>query len=235
MRAGTGAVFDGAAAGYDRARRQLVPPFDGFYGAAVGAIPYRREDEIRVLDLGAGTGLLSAMVARAFPRARITLADVSPEMLGVARQRFADEPARFELRVMDYAEEPLLGEYDAVVSALSIHHLDGDEKRELFRKVYGVLREGGVFVNADQVLGETPETEARYREVWLRQVRERGVSEEDLSAALARMREDKMSTLDEQRVWLVEAGFRPVECWYKSYSFAVYGGYRQDRRSRKDF
>lgn len=44
-----------------------------------------------------------------------------------------------------------------------------------------------------------------------------------------------MSTLDEQRVWLVEADFRPVECWYKSYSFAAYGGYKQDRRSRKDF
>ena len=161
MRAGAGAVFDGAAAGYDRARRQLVPPFDGFYEAAVGAIPYRREDEIWVVDLGAGTGLLSAMVARAFPRARITLADVSPEMLGVARQRFVDEPARFELRVMDYAEEPLSGEYDTVISALSIHHLDADEKRELFRKVYGVLCEGGVFVNADQVLGETPETERR--------------------------------------------------------------------------
>lgn len=172
---------------------------------------------------------MSIFVARAFPRARITLADLSPRMLDVARQRFADEPGRLELRVMDYAEEPLFGEYDAVVSALSIHHLDGDEKRELFRKVYGILREGGMFVNADQVLGETSETEARYRrEAWLRQVRERGVSEGDLSAALVRMREDKMSTLDEQRAWLEEAGFRRIGCWYKDYSFAVYGGYRQD-------
>lgn len=153
MRAGTGAVFDGAAADYDRARRQLVPRFDDFYGAAVGAIPYGREDDIRVLDLGAGTGLLSDKIARAFPRARITLVDVSSEMLGVARRRFADEPGRFELRMMDYAEQPLSGEYDAVVSALSVHHLDGDEKQELFRKACGVLRDDGVFVNADQVLG----------------------------------------------------------------------------------
>ena len=149
-------------------------------------------------------------------------------MLDVARRRFAEEPGRFELRVVDYAGETLRGEYDAVVSALSIHHLDGHEKRELFRKVYGILRDGGVFVNADQVLGETPEMEARYREAWLRQVRERGISEEDLSAALGRMREDKMSTLDEQRVWLEEAGFREIGCWYKDYSFAVYGGCKQD-------
>lgn len=226
MRVGVGALFGEAAAGYDRARRQLVPPFDDFYGTVVESIPYERDAPIRVLDLGAGTGLLSALVARTFPRARITLVDVSPEMLEVARRRFADEPACFELRVMDYAREPLPGEYEAVVSALSIHHLDSPEKRGLFRKVYGVLCDGGVFVNADQVLGPTPEIEARYREAWLRQVREKGVGEDDLCAALARMKEDKMSTLDEQEAWLEEAGFRQVDCLYKNHSFAVYGGYK---------
>jgi tRNA (cmo5U34)-methyltransferase len=145
-------------------------------------------------------------------------------MLAVARRRFADEQERFELRVMDYSRESLPGEYEAVVSALSIHHLDGTGKRELFRKVYDALCNGGVFVNADQVLGSTPEIETRYRETWLRQVRERGVGEEDLAAALVRMREDKPSTLEKQKTWLEEAGFRQVDCPYKNYGFAVYGG-----------
>jgi tRNA (cmo5U34)-methyltransferase len=219
VRAGStvAALFDAVAEEYDRARRQLVPPFDDFYQTVV-------EDAIRVLDLGAGTGLLSAFVARAFLRARITLVDASPEMLGVARRRFSDEPERFKFRIVDYAREPLPGEYDAVVSALSIHHLDGNGKRELFRKLYGMLCNGGVFANADQVLGSTPEIEARYRETWLRQVCERGVAEEDLAAALARMEEDRMSTLEEQKAWLEEAGFRQVECYYENGRFAVYGG-----------
>ena len=220
------ALFNAAAEDYDRARRQLVPSFDDFYGTAVEAIPYKREEAIRVLDLGAGTGMLSAFVAWAFPRARITLVDASPEMLAVARRRFADEPGRFEFRVLDYAREPPPGEYEAVVSALSIHHLDGTEKWELFREVYRVLCDGGVFVNADQVLGSTPEIEALYRETWLRQVRESGVGEVDL-AALVRMREDKPSTLEEQEAWLEETGFRQVDCPYKNYGFAVYGGRKQ--------
>jgi tRNA (cmo5U34)-methyltransferase len=54
-----------------------------------------------------------------------------------------------------------------------------------------------------------------------------GVGEGDLSAALTRMKEDRMSTLEEQRAWLEEAGFREVGCWYKDCSFAVYGSNRR--------
>jgi tRNA (cmo5U34)-methyltransferase len=50
------AWFDEAAAGYDRSRRQLVPGLDGFYGAALESVPFGPDAEIRVLDLGAGTG-----------------------------------------------------------------------------------------------------------------------------------------------------------------------------------
>ena len=149
-----GAAFEAAAGDYDRARRQLVPGFDGFYGAALESVPFGREGRIKVLDLGAGTGLLGAMVAERFPRSRVTLVDLSVEMLRVARRRLAGEPGRFEFRNMDYARKALPGGprgYDLVVSALSIHHLMHSDKRKLFEKVYGVLAGGGVFVNADQV------------------------------------------------------------------------------------
>jgi tRNA (cmo5U34)-methyltransferase len=143
--------------------------------------------------------------------------------------RFASEPARFDFEVMDYAKEPLVGEYDAVISALSIHHLDDGEKRRLFRKVREILPEGGDFVNADQVLGTTPEIEGRYHEWWLHEAREAGVSEYDLAASLERIEQDKNATLKSQLAWLEEAGFEEVDCPYKNHRFAVYGG----RKSRK--
>lgn len=222
-----GALFDGAAWDYDRARRQLVPGLDRFYGAVLESVPFERGEEIRVLDLGAGTGLLSAMVAERFPRSRITLVDLSVEMLRVARRRFAGEPGRFEFRTMDYARKPLprvAGGYDLVVSALSVHHLTHGDKKELFQKVHDSLAGGGHFVNADQVSGETPEEEALYREWWLRRVREAGVSEEDLAAALSRMRADRNATLGAQLGWLGEAGFEEIGCRYRDHRFAVYNG-----------
>ena len=51
------ATFDGAAGGYDEQRRKLIPCFDDFYGTAV-SLAETRESRPRILDLGAGTGLL---------------------------------------------------------------------------------------------------------------------------------------------------------------------------------
>ncbi len=219
------ASFDEAAAGYDRARRQLVPGLEGFYGAALESIPFGRDAEIRVLDLGAGTGLLSAMVAEGFPRSRVTLVDLSVEMLRVARRRMPESNGRFAFRTMDYARKPLpAGGYDLVVSALSIHHLTHGDKREVFERVHDSLVVGGYFVNADQVLGETEEEEEGYNKWWLRRVREAGVSEEDLGAALARMRADRNATLRAQLGWLEDVGFEEVRCAYADHRFAVYGG-----------
>jgi tRNA (cmo5U34)-methyltransferase len=222
-------VFGKFAQTYDRARRQLVPCFDEFYDALISQIPYDHDAALRVLDLGAGTGLLSMFVAEKFPHARILLVDISEEMLKKAQNRFAGAGERFTFRLADFSEEPLPGRFHAVLSALAIHHLPHARKATLFHKVYDSLEDGGVFINADQVLGATPEIEARYHETWLRQVRARGVSAADLAAAVERMKDDKMATIAAQLNWLEEAGFRSVDCWYKSYNFAVYGGRKENQ------
>jgi tRNA (cmo5U34)-methyltransferase len=53
-------------------------------------------DQRKILDLGAGTGLLSAKVAAAFPRTRLTLFDPASEMLAAARLRL--KPFAYPLR-----------------------------------------------------------------------------------------------------------------------------------------
>jgi tRNA (cmo5U34)-methyltransferase len=219
--------FDQAAPNYDRGCRRLVPDLDGFYGAVVKDLPFGPDEELRVLDLGAGTGLLSATVAEKFPAAKITLVDLSVEMLRVARRRFADEPGRFEFRVMDYAREPLPGGtrgFDLVVSALSLHHLTHGDKRVTFEKVHASLASGGRFVNADQVQAETPEAERDHHEHRPHRAPGAELSEEGPTAAPPHMKAVQEATLQEQMAWLREAGFEEVECYYENNRFAVYGG-----------
>ena len=226
-----GALFDEAAGGYDRLRQKLVPGLDGLHGSVVESIPFGTKQPLRVLDLGAGTGLLSAVVAGRYPRSRVTLVDLSVEMLRVARQRFASEPGRFEFRVMDFARKELPGGYDLVVSALAIHHLTDGDKREVFEKIRDALVVGGLFVNMDQVLGETPAEEVEHEAWWLQSVREAGATDEDLAAAFNRMRADKCATLTAQIRWLEEAGFEDVEARHRHRRFAVYSGRKVDEKS----
>jgi len=214
-------VFDESARDFDRNRRNLIPCFDEFYGGALDTITHPTEHPLRILDLGAGTGLLSLFLARRFPEARLRLVDVSPEMLEVARERFADERHRFEFEVADFSRGFELHTWDVVASALAIHHLSAEEKRELFRIVHEQLAPGGVFVNADQMAGATAEEDASNREEWLAAVRETGTSHEEIRVALERMSEDQPSSLADQLRWLREAGFQHVSSPVDRGMFAV--------------
>src|SRR3954451_42945 len=139
------AIFEAHAADYDTPRRRLVPCFDAFYGTAIGALGLLGRPPRRVLDLGAGTGLLAAQVAAAYPEAELVLTDGAPAMLDGARARLGDGPA---LHVAPLRDPLPPRPFDAVVSSLAIHHLEDADKRSVFARVHDALAPGGVFVNA---------------------------------------------------------------------------------------
>src|SRR3954468_16182178 len=153
-------AFSRHAPGYDDPRRRLVPPFEAFYGTAVDALGLGARPPQRVLDLGAGTGLLSEAVLAAHPEAHVTLLDGAAPMLDQARARLG---ARAGYVVGDLDEALPAGSWDAGVSALAIHHVDDAGKRALFGRVHDALEPGGVFVNAEQVAGPTAFLDAHLR------------------------------------------------------------------------
>lgn len=220
-------VFDRTAATYDAARAKLIPPYERFYGTAVALLPFVPEKEIRVLDLGAGTGLLSAFIRQKFPHARLRLVDVVESMLERARVRLGHDGV--EYAALDYGTQPIEGEWDAIISALSIHHLTDAAKRDLFRHIHTALVPEGIFVNAEQVAGPTPELTARYHQQWLAQIRERGATEQEIADAEYRMQADLCSSVEDQLQWMREAGFADADCWFKEGRFAVMAGTRTSR------
>jgi tRNA (cmo5U34)-methyltransferase len=217
-------AFAAGADNYDRARRKLVPCFDDFYRNAMELLPFAPDDRFEVLDLGAGTGLLSAMIAEAFPKARLTLFDLTPEMLLIARQRLKPLGKRVRFVTADFASAAPSKSYDAVVSALAIHHLPDSGKRHLFGDIFKYLTPGGVFINADQVAGETAAIDERSRKLWMKGARDQKVGEKDLDAALGRMKQDLPATVGQQLAWIREAGFIEVSCSYRNQIFAVLSG-----------
>lgn len=218
----TKAVFDTTASIYDNDRSLLIPGCETFYRWAIDLIP---DGTRRIVELGAGSGLLTVLVRERFPEAKIHLMDFSGAMLDCARRRLGESP-NITYEEADYVVAPLANDLDAVVSSLSIHHLEDSDKQVVFRKVYEALAPGGVFINAEQVAGPNADLEERYQKLWLEQVRKAGASQAQIDGALYRMREDRCASVEDQLNWLREAGFSDADCWYKENRFAVFAGTR---------
>ena len=220
-------AFSAHAPQYTALRRRLVPGYDAFYGAVLDVLKLSRQPPRRVLDLGAGTGLLSAAVLRAFPGVSIELLDGSAPMLAEAAERLGG--AVTAVHVADMADPLPGGPFDAIVSALAIHHLDHADKRRLFSRAHQALVAGGVFVNAEQVAGPTDELTTIYTAIWERDCRALGATDAELDDAHQRMRHDRCADVESQLRWMRAAGFTAADCVYKSWRQAVLAGFKEAR------
>jgi tRNA (cmo5U34)-methyltransferase len=214
--------FNAVSEKYDRQRRFLIPCFDDFYGTALTL-----SEEVSVvkniLDVGAGTGLMSAFFQEKYPNAKITLVDISADMLKKAEERFeGNENISFlnaDFATVDLPEN----HYDLVVSGLAIHHLPDQLKQQLFGKIKKTLRAGGWFINADQVLGETGLAEKLYTENWKNHVQQHpDLTEEEKQSAFERIKVDIMAPLAAQLAWMQAAGMKNANCYYQYYNFVVF-------------
>lgn len=220
------ALFAALGDTYDEVRHRMVPCFDDFYGMAAELTVLRLGPAPRILDLGAGTGMLSRVVAGLRPDAHFVLVDGASELLVQAEQRLDGHCASCVTATQDMRDPIPEGPYDAVVSALAIHHLVDSEKHDLFKRIHHVLKPGGVFVNAEQVAGTTERVGELNHSLWLERARAAGATEGQLEAAHRRMEHDRPATVGAQLGWLSELGFEDVDCFYKNFFFAVFAGWR---------
>jgi tRNA (cmo5U34)-methyltransferase len=213
-------AFDAIATEYDSLREFVIPDLLQFYTIAVWAAE-SSAPEPSILDIGAGTGLLSALILQKFPGAQMTLLDISENMLDIARRRFAGRKDITYI-VSDYRQGIPVGPYDLVCSALSIHHLTLEDKRYLFGRIFSALKPDGLFVNADQADGDTPYFRKRFLEYWDEFINNGPMNDVE-HAEIIRRRDtlDRNEKLSVQLHWLQESGFSDVDVVYRNRTFIV--------------
>ncbi|MDP9074285.1 MAG: class I SAM-dependent methyltransferase [Actinomycetota bacterium] len=168
----------------------------------------------RVLDLGTGDGRLLATVLAAHPGAVGVALDGSPTMLAAAGRRFAHLGADVEVVAHDM-DRPLpadrLGCFDAVVSALAIHHCPDPRKQALYREIFALLGPGGVFINLEHVASPS----LAVHHAFFRAI---GVDPADED------RSNQLAPVETQLGWLRQVGFGDVDCYWKWLELAVLAG-----------
>lgn len=201
----------------------------------VSLIPREADAAIRVLDVGAGYGALSAQVLERFPQAQLVCQDFSEPMFAQARQRLAWASERVSFTHSDLSDpgwnHALAGPFDAVISAIAIHNVRYSERiRAIYSEIFDVVAPGGCFLNYDLIFVGGPAAAAAYDnarglEGWVQ-----GVNGDAprLPAATREpsVHEREAITLEQHLCWLREGGFQDVECFWKEMRNAIIGGFR---------
>lgn len=218
--------------GYDTQIRRFIPHYDDMLATGVELLAAMTQPTARVLDLGAGTGALSAAVLAGLPQARVTVLDVDLEMLNRARTRLA----RFGDRVT-FDERSFLDPLpaaDAVVASLALHHVHQlERKTELYRAIHAALTPGGVFLNLDAAVSEDPRLNTLTFDRWAAHMGANGISEAEGRGHFAAWAdEDRYFPLDRELAALRRAGFAEVDCLWRRGTCAICCGLRAKESAR---
>ena len=105
-------------------------------------------DKLKILDVGCGTGRMTAAFSRRNVHSRVIGIDASEEMINMARRKRGGEGCEFQRAL---GEDLPFGDgfFDVVCSALFFHHINRDLKKRTLDEIYRVLKPGGFLLVAD--------------------------------------------------------------------------------------
>ena len=196
-------------------------------------------EPFHVLELCCGEGLLAEAILERFQNCTVHGLDGSSEMLRHAASRLARfgrrfDPQRFDLADVGWRRPPW--PVRAVVSALCLHHLDGQQKATLFRDIAGMLCPSGALLIADLIEPASSAGRALAAGTWDAAVRQRSLHLAGDESAFDHFRRsewniyrhpdpfDKPSPLLDQLKWMETAGFEAVDVYWMAAGHAIYGG-----------
>lgn len=139
-------LFAGAA---DAMRRLLIKPLKERYA--------NQGEGLHFLEVAAGTGRLTRFVKLAFPKARVTVLDLSDSYLKKAQQNLS----QFDrLNFVQGAAEALPfpdQHFDAVISCFLFHELPREVREQVIKEGHRVLKGGGLYGLVDSIQAQDAE------------------------------------------------------------------------------
>jgi trans-aconitate methyltransferase len=204
---------------YDARIRTFIPHYEEMLNVAASVIDPRSRT---IVDLGIGTGALSARCLKRAPKARVVGIDADADVLHTAKRRLPGN-ATFVCSSFSKAEIP---KCDAVVASFALHHIrTRDAKGKLYKRIPSALASGGQIVNVDCQPARDRSLARRQREAWKNHLMHSYSEKEAEDYLEAWSHEDVYVPLEIELELMRKTGFAVEVLWRKD-AFAVIRGKR---------
>jgi SAM-dependent methyltransferase len=193
------------------------------------------------VDLGCGDGVLGKQLLVHWPDSNGIFIDYSEPMLQEARKKLWEYKSRSRFHLLDFSNKEWINhidssqKIDAVISGFSIHHIEDDKKIQVYRDIYHLLKPGGLFLNLEHVASPDNHLEKMFDEIFIdslcsfhqknnspltrQKIMEKYYNREDQVL-------NKTVLVETQCDWLREIGYERVDCYFKLFEIALFGGYQ---------
>lgn len=224
--------------------RVAIPMVPEQIGIMMSILKSRQQPVKNFIDLGCGDGILGATILNEYPSAHGVLADFSEPMLAQAREQLNGFSSQLVFENLDYGDPAWVsrmqayGPFDAIVSSYSIHHQPDVRKREIYAEIHSLLEPGGWFINIEHIASEAQLIVDLFNkhiiDHWYEQEKLKGGTrtyEEIAETFMNRPDKDAniLLSVDTQCNWLRELGYEQVDCYFRIYELAVFGGRRPNK------
>lgn len=221
--------------------RGAIPLANEQIEVMLGLIEMAKPQVKNFLDLGCGDGILGRSILAKYPEVQGIFLDFSEPMLEAVKSQLNDSSNRLDFILADFGQSNWneaiqeRSSFDVIVSGFAIHHQSDRNKQDIYGKVYELLSPGGIFLNLEHVSSASQ---------WIEKVHDRFFVESlynfhkakgsdrsrDEIAESYYHRPDKaaniLAPVERQCDWLKTLGFVNVDCYFKLFEIALFGGMR---------
>lgn len=241
--------FFSMAKTYNEMIKYTLPQYGFLQNEVIKMLPFRKDEEIIVFDLGGGSGIFLERILSNFPKAKCYWIDYSTDFMKAAKERLNSYSNRVEYIIttlQDNWENKIKEKADLIFSMSAIHHLETEEKRALYKSCYNMLKPSGWFFNCDEMKTLYKDAYLNSMKFWVNHVNnikseipaEKSKYYESWTSTFERWQERNIKNVDNPKVkgddihesflsqleWLKEAGFSNVDLFIKYHLWSVIGG-----------
>jgi tRNA (cmo5U34)-methyltransferase len=192
----------------------------------------------KIIDLGCGDGILGRLLLDLFPAAQGIFIDFSDPMLHAARVSLSHTPQATLVKA-DFSSSQWVNAiqaappFDIIISGFAIHHQPDERKKQLYSEIYRLLSPGGLFLNLEHVASASSAATLLFDEFFVdhlyafHAVDGPARTREDIADTYYNRpdkKENILASVTDQCEWLRRIGFEDVDCFFKIFELALFGG-----------